>query len=111
VFLSVGRHGVRSHRGPRGSGEESRRQLRVVASLYEYSTDDTTKPLPPTPSPKRRGGAEGGTTRACSHLPALRLGAVFLPLSASGGGWGGGVFLRCCPTIRPAGTGGPVLDD
>src|SRR5204863_4938243 len=35
-----------------------------------------SRPHPPTPSPKRRGGAD----------------TVFLPLSASGRGWGGGVL-------------------
>src|SRR5262249_47125449 len=42
--------------------------------------------LPPTPSPKRRGGAEGDRRRACSSSPLRGVAAVFLPLSASGRG-------------------------
>src|SRR5262249_11948154 len=49
-------------------------------SLFQ-SANGYRKPLPPTPSPKRRGGAE----------------LVFLPLSASARGLGGGVYRHPRP--------------
>src|SRR5438067_1179147 len=45
------------------------------------------EPLPPTPSPKRRGGAE-----APASPPCWRPEPCLLPLSASGRGLGGGVL-------------------
>src|SRR5215510_5737844 len=49
-----------------------------------------SEPLPPTPSPKRRGGAEGEQPERAPP-PCNGAAAVFLPLSASGRGSGGGV--------------------
>src|SRR5262249_60062664 len=54
-------------------------------------TEFGPNPLPPAPSPKRRGGAE----------------LVFLPLSASGRGRGGGV-VSTGPVVRGARRGDRV---
>src|SRR4051794_41525370 len=50
--------------------------MSTTRSPWCSSKDNATQPLPPTPSPRRRGGAD----------------PVFLPLSASGRGTGGGVL-------------------
>src|SRR6266545_6967999 len=69
------RHDVAGRDAPKGARQVS--SPRIVDKLCQELL--CRKPLPPTPSPQRRGGA----SQAMSLL---------LPLSVSGGGLGGGVF-------------------
>src|SRR5215813_4903907 len=78
-------------RSARSARPPSRYRFASRSNQDADSPDHARQPLPPTPSPKRRGGAEGEQPDR-APFPRNGKAAVFLPLSASGRGLGGGVL-------------------
>src|SRR5262249_21422355 len=90
VVLDAG-HAPHCPADVRGTAPAHRTVVDEQAQRHEKSQSLRKRPLPPAPSPRRRGGAEGNGGVVLSSPPNRGVGAVFLPLSAPGRGLGGGV--------------------